>query len=61
MSLDEELRFNEFQAFIVLTKGFCAVNFLILPRIVSYSGWLIGLITMILASIIVAVNATKLV
>ncbi len=61
MSLDEELRFNELQAFIVLTKGFCVINFLMLPRIVSYSGWLVGLITLLIASIFVGINATKLV
>lgn len=61
MSIEEELKFNEFQAFVVLTKGFCVINFLILPRIMSYSGWLIGLITIIFASFLVGVNATKLV
>ena len=61
MSIKEELKFNEFQAFVVLTKGFCVINFLILPRIMSYSGWLIGLITIIFASFLVGVNATKLV
>jgi hypothetical protein len=61
MSIEEELKFNEFQAFIVITKGFCAINFLILPRIMSYGGWLIGSITILSASLLVGISATKLV
>ena len=61
MSIEEELKFNEFQAFVVITKGFCAINFLILPRIMSYGGWLTGLITILSASLIVGINTNKLV
>lgn len=52
---------TDFDVFVALCKGYCAINILILPKNFQNGGWLIGILAIILGGWFVCVCALKLV
>lgn len=54
-------KMTNFECFISICKGYCAINILILPKQFDNGGWLVGILSVNLACILVLYCALKLV
>lgn len=52
---------TDFQVFMSVCKGYCAINILVLPKNFENGGWIVGVVSMILAGLLIYVCARKLV
>lgn len=58
---DEQDKMTPFQTYAALCKGYCCINILILPKQFENGGWLIGIISMVVATLFVLNCALMLV
>lgn len=54
-------KMSDFEAYIAVCKGYCAINILILPKQFSNGGWLVGILSVNLGCIFVLYCALKLI
>lgn len=54
-------KFTPVEAFVALLKSFCTLNLLIVPKLMMTEGWLIGVISMLVACGLVMYSSQKLI
>lgn len=52
---------GDFEIFVAIIKGYCAINILILPKQFENGGWLVGILAVNFACMFVMMCALKLI
>ena len=58
--LEDDKKMSKFKAYMALCKGYCAINILVLPKQFDNGGWLVGVLSIMIAAGFVTMCALKL-